>query len=39
MPIASDSEPIGLERLRAMIETFRETNPQRWSVLCHRTAR
>ena len=32
MLITADSELIGLDRLRAMIETFRETNPQMWSV-------
>ena len=32
MQITADSESIELERIRAMIETFREANPQLWSV-------
>ena len=32
MLITSDNEPLGLERVRALIETFREVNPQMWSV-------
>jgi hypothetical protein len=32
MQITADSEPIRRELLRAMIEAFREANPQMWSV-------
>jgi hypothetical protein len=32
MLITSDSEPLALERVREMIDTFRDRNPHTWSV-------